>query len=142
MSAFELFNRQSQLLGHLLSDFETGMRQGPTGKAVFTPRVDVWETQEGFAFYLDLPGLGKDAINLEVDGRQLTVSGERQPQQLDGEPLRRVAERPYGEFQRTFQLPEGADTEKIDAEFTNGVLTIKIDKKAAIKPRKIPLSGH
>ncbi len=101
------------------------------------PRCDVDETDEAFLMNLDLPGVKKENINIEVNDRVMTVTGERKGEtSKDG-----YSERFYGNFQRSFSLPEHIDTERIEAHYENGVLQVALPKAAAKVGRRIVI-GH
>lgn len=107
------------------------------------PRVDWKETQEAHIFKVDLPGLNKEEIKVEVEeGKVLQISGEikgvdhiinKEDQKKENETWRRV-ERPRGKFCRRFWLPENAKIDEVKASMENGVLTVIIPKQEIKKP--------
>ena len=104
---------------------------------------DVAPDNDGVTIHADVPGVPPSAINVAVDGRQLTISGERS----SGEPINeqeserayRVRERHSGKFSRTFYLSEDLDTTAVEAECRDGVLSLRIPKRAEAKPRQIEI---
>lgn len=96
-----------------------------------TPRVDIYENDDNFYLEFDLPGMAKEDIKLSVDkNRVLAVEGtKKQLNDSEGVNILRN-ERRYGEFWRSFELPDSVDSEKISAKFENGVLTLTIPKIA------------
>ncbi|RYR46268.1 hypothetical protein Ahy_A07g032010 isoform C [Arachis hypogaea] len=100
--------------------------------AIASTRVDWKETPEAHVFNVDLPGLKKEEVKVEVeDGRVLQISGERS------------RERSTGKFMRRFRLPENANMDEIRAAMENGVLTITVPKVEEKKPeiKSIQISG-
>ena len=100
------------------------------------PAVDVVEDAGGITLYADLPGVPKDKLNLRVDADALSIEGEvALPIPADMEANHVEVELPR--YQRTFTLGKELDSEKIRAEFQNGVLKLSIPKVEHAKPRKI-----
>lgn len=106
----------------------------------WVPPVDIRETPEETILTAEVPGLGKDDINITVENNILTFSGERNFQKdVKEESFHRV-ERSYGSFSRSFSLPGNVQLEKIEASFADGVLTIKVPKEERAKPKRIAIS--
>jgi HSP20 family protein len=104
----------------------------------FTPLLDVRETDDEYLVMVDLPGVKSDDVNVEVNDQVLTVSGSRVPVETGESQL---TERPYGSFVRSLTLPKGVDSDKIVAEFKDGVLELRIPKPAEVKPKKIAIGS-
>lgn len=105
----------------------------------FSPAFEAKDTPESYVLKADLPGIDEKALDISIDKGVLTVSGSRAAEQRkDGETFT-VYERRFGSFSRSFQLPDIADADKVEAKLENGVLTLTIGKKAEAKPRKIAL---
>jgi HSP20 family protein len=101
------------------------------------PQLDVVTTENGgYEIHVDLPGLEDKDIDLSVDGDLLTLRGERRQDRDEARRNYRVRERAFGTFSRTIALPFEARPEQIDAEFKNGVLTIRVER-----PREPERSG-
>src|SRR3954452_7667070 len=97
------------------------------------PAMDLIETEDHFVLRADLPGLGEEDVNIEVEDRVLTISGERKAEhEATKEGYHRV-ERAFGAFSRSLTLPEGVDPEAVAASFDRGVLEIRIPKPAQPK---------
>jgi HSP20 family protein len=96
--------------------------------ASWCPTVDILETPDGYLFRAELPGVGRENINIEVRGNRLMLSGERP---IEPEPkiasYRRM-ERVHGFFERSFQLPGKVDVEKAEARYEDGVLEVFLPK--------------
>ena len=109
------------------------------GTRRWLPAMDLVETEEHFVMRADLPGLGEGDVQIEVQDRTLTLSGERKAEhEANGEGYYRL-ERATGSFARSLTLPEGVDAEQIAARFENGVLEVRIPKPEQRKPHRIAI---
>jgi len=104
----------------------------------FTPRVDVVERNDKFEIHVALPGLKKEEVKAEIDGDRLTISGERKFVNENKEDKYHMVENFYGNFSRSFTLPENTDKSKMTASLTDGMLQISIPK-TVIKDKKTSL---
>ncbi len=95
------------------------------------PLADVYETAESFLIELEVPGLDKDDIEIQVQGDELTVRGQRHMKGARPEHFYRM-ERHYGPFSRTFTLSEDVDADRVSAEFRDGLLRLEAPK---LRPR-------
>jgi len=103
----------------------------------WTPAVDIKEEDHQFSLYIDVPGVEAKDIDITTEKGVLTIKGQRYSEtKEDREGYKRI-ERSRGSFQRSFTLPDTADTDKISARNKNGVLEIVIPKHAQVQPRKI-----
>ncbi len=107
----------------------------------FIPTVNTREGDDAYYIEVDLPGVKKEDININVEDNTLTISGERKIEQEHKEDNFYKVESVYGKFERSFTLPEDVDTDKIEAKSENGVLEIKIPKVAKVEktPKKIEI---
>lgn len=115
----------NSMLNELLRDAQPATPQ-PSIK--FVPAADILETAAGYELHLALPGVAKDAVSLDFQEGQLVVSGNRPAPATEGEnapKLRRVETR-FGEFSRTFRLPETVNVRAISAELTDGLLRVRL----------------
>jgi HSP20 family protein len=103
----------------------------------FVPAVDVYEDAHKLVLKLEVPGIRREDLNLNVEGRILTVKGERKFQNEEKEENFHRIERSYGSFVRSFTLPATVNTEEISAQSADGVLTISLAKKPEAKPKQI-----
>jgi HSP20 family molecular chaperone IbpA len=98
------------------------------------PRVDIFENADTFLILVDLPGVPRDRLQIDLDNGQLVLSAERSVAPTGNATSSEFAPRAY---HRAFTLPRGIDTEKVGAELKNGVLTLSLPKSASVKPRRI-----
>ncbi len=105
--------------------------------SVWVPAVDIRETDEGYILKVDLPGMKKEDIQVDISDNTLTIKGERKIEsEAKKEDYVRI-ERIYGAFSRSFALPPNVDASKIKAKYENGVLELVLPKKEEAKPKKI-----
>jgi HSP20 family protein len=104
------------------------------------PAMDLVETESHFVLRADLPGLSEEDVNIEVEDRVLTVSGERKSEHETSKEGYHRVERAFGAFSRSLTLPEGVDAEAVVANFDRGVLEVRIPKPEQPKPRKITIA--
>ena len=116
------------------------MRSTGNGNRVtaFTPLVDVHESEEDYLVKVDLPGVRADDVSVEVNDNVLSISGSRA---ADETGQAQLVERPYGSFVRTLTLPQGVDSDSIEAGYQDGVLELRIPKPAEQKPKTITIGG-
>jgi HSP20 family protein len=101
------------------------------------PAVDVVETDNAYGLTADLPGIDEKNIEVKLTQGGLTIKAEKQEEKEEKKKEYYLHERHIGSFERHFALPEGVDTDKIEASFKNGVLTVRLPKKPdAIKHEK------
>lgn len=103
------------------------------------PAMDLVETEDRFVLRADLPGMSEGDVNIEVEDRVLTISGERKAEHETSKEGYHRVERAFGAFARSLTLPEGVDPEAVAASFDRGVLEVRIPKPEQRKPRKISI---
>lgn len=102
--------------------------------------MDAYRQGESFVVHFDLPGVDPGSIDLNVERNVLTVSAQRRPVASEDTQML-AAERPTGSFSRELFLADSLDTERIEASYDTGVLTVRIPVAERAKPRKINVSG-
>jgi HSP20 family protein len=107
----------------------------------FVPQFEVRETPDAFVFKADLPGVDEEDLEISITGNRLTVSGRREAEDQQQTDRYFAVERMYGTFTRSFTLPEGIDPDRVEADLSDGVLTLKIPKQPQNQPKKISLKG-
>jgi HSP20 family protein len=118
-------------------------QRGSMSLASFAPAVDAFLDKDGkrFVAHVALPGVDPKDVSISVQGNMLTISGERRVSNERKEADFVYNELMYGSFERTLTLPEGVDTDKINADYRNGVLEITAPISAAALPRRIEIKG-
>ena len=118
---------------------ESGGRSSDQTPRLWAPAVDVSENEHEIVLQAELPGMNKDDIDIQLTGDTLTLRGERKLQSSQrGEHYHRI-ERQYGAWQRTFQIELPLDPQRVSASYEDGVLTVRLPKQEAIKPRQIAI---
>jgi HSP20 family protein len=115
---------------------------GATGvTGIWEPPADIYETDDALVLQVELPGVSKDAVNVELHEDTLRLSGERtrEPSMKGGQYHQEEGR--YGAFQRAFRMPTIVDQAKIQATYNNGVLALRLPKHAAATPQGIPITG-
>jgi HSP20 family protein len=142
------FDSLHREIDRLFDDFGAGFRW-PFGRSVLgtepfrremtwptMPAVDVVETEKAYEVAADLPGMDEKNIEVKVADGVLTIKGEKQQEKEEKKKDYYLQERSFGSYQRSFELPEGVDTDKIEASFKKGVLTVTLKKPEAQKSTK------
>jgi HSP20 family protein len=144
------FESLRQEIDRLFDDFGVGFRW-PFGRSLFAgqplfrremtwptvPAVDVVESEKAYQITADVPGMDEKNIEVKVADGVMTIRGEKQEEKEEKKKDYHLQERSFGSFQRSFQLPETVDPDKIEASFKKGVLTVTLPKKPeAQKPAK------
>src|SRR5271165_1893235 len=123
----------------LFEDAFTRMVNEPRATRPWSPAVDIYETENELVLKADVPEVDPKDIDVRVENQTLTISGERKFDQTTTEKGFHRIERSYGNFVRSFAVPNTFDTEHINAGFKNGVLTVALPKKEAAKPRQVKI---
>lgn len=113
-----------------------------TGNRVWVPALDVAERSDAFVIQAELAGVAPDQVDISFEQNVLTIRGAKPATSAaaNGAEVRVFAsERVHGAFERSVRLPEHLDAERIDASFTNGLLTVTVPKAPAAQPRKIAI---
>jgi HSP20 family protein len=138
---FESFRRE---VDRLFDDFSGGMWRSPFGRSFFdieparraetafgsVPAVDITQTDKGYEITAELPGMEDKDIEVKLANGVLTIRGEKRDEKEEKNKDYYLRERSFGSFERSFQVPENIDTDKISAGFKKGVLTIMLPKSA------------
>ena len=107
----------------------------------FDPKVDVTETEDEVKVAAELPGLGPEDVHVTVTRNVLSIKGEKKHEQEEQGDNWYRTERSYGSFERAISLPQGTDTEQVEAAFDKGVLTVTFGKTGDVPSRKIAVKA-
>ncbi len=121
----------------LFEDSFSRLLNEPRSARPWSPAVDIYESENALVLKADLPGVDLKDIDVQVENGTLTVKGARKFEREEAPKGYHRIERSYGNFVRSFSVPETVDTEKIAAEYTNGVLSVSLPKKEAAKPKQV-----
>jgi HSP20 family protein len=121
----------------VFEDAVARMFNEPRGSRPWSPAVDIVETDNNLVIKADLPEVKLEDIEVRVENGTLTLKGERKFEKEEKTKGVHRIERSYGSFIRSFSLPDSFDTNNVNAEYKNGVLTITMPKKEAAKPRQV-----
>lgn len=136
------FRREFDKIFNRMLTVKPGKEEGaPWTQTNFTPAVEAYVDQEAKKYIcrVSLPGIEPKEVQIHVQGDVLTIAGERKYNRTTKEPELLHEEFAYGKFERTLELPEGVNTEKMNAEFVNGVLEISAPVATISLPRKIEI---
>jgi HSP20 family protein len=101
----------------------------------WTPAADIYETETEYLIAMDVPGISREALELEVEGKHLIVKGTRSIEEIK----QHRSERPRGRFVRTFTVPESVNHSNIGAEYKDGVLQISLPKRKEQKSQRVEI---
>ena len=118
-----------------------GMPRMSSASMSTVPAVDVAEDDKSYTLTAELPGMADKDIQVSLSGNVLTIKGEKRQEHEEKTKDYLVSERSYGEFRRSFTLPDTADSDKLEASFTSGVLKIVMPKRQEQTPKTIPVKG-
>jgi len=118
-----------------------GQPEATRGDVYFTPRVDIYETDQELTLYADLPGVRPEDVDLRFERGELILTGRVQPRGGERQPyyLNEYAE---GDFYRVFQVHGSIAASRIEAECKHGVLTVHLPKAEEAKPRQVKVRGE
>jgi HSP20 family protein len=132
----EMQTRLASLFGTRLPLLKEGREEG-FSLSEWTPPVDITEDDKEYTIKAELPGVNKEDVKVTVEGGVLSITGERKAEKEEKDKKYHRIERSYGSFIRSFTLPEGASSDKIGAEFKDGVLRLHLPKDEKAKPKSI-----
>ena len=139
-SDFDLLRRE---MSRLFDDFVPTRSGGENQESsVWAPRADLSETDDAYVIAIDLPGVSRDDLEITVEDGTLKVSGERSMKEEEQTGQFYRIERAYGRFYRSFNFGSNVDPDNIEANFDDGVLTIRAGKAEERKPRRIEVGSR
>jgi HSP20 family protein len=135
---FQGTNLQEQVSRFLESSF--GSTDKNSSLATWAPAVDIHETEGELVVKADLPGIAEEDIDVRIEKNMLTIRGERKFEKSVNDDNYLRVERAYGSFSRSFSLPNTVNTEAVQAEYRNGVLTVTMPKREESKPKQVKVN--
>lgn len=138
---FREFATLQDRMNRLFSDQIAGLgSQENLTAGSFVPPVDVYEDEHTIQLKMEVPGVEEKDIDIRLENNQLTIRGERKFENEEKEENFHRIERRYGSFTRSFTLPSTVSTDDVKADYVNGILKIKLAKRAEAKPKQIKVN--
>jgi HSP20 family protein len=136
---FREMSALQERMNRLMSDYRTRApwAEEEMAQGNWVPPVDIYETKESLILNVELPGVTKENLALEVKDNTLTLKGEKKLEKDIKEESYHRMERTYGSFMRAFTLPSTVQQEKVKARFKDGVLEVTIPKAEEAKPKQV-----
>ena len=135
-----IWQEMDQLQREMNRLFDSSSR-GRVVSAPSYPAINIWTNDEGMLISAEMPAVHPNDINIDVNADALSISGDRKPDDVAKEAIFHRRERSFGSFSRTIQLPFMVDTNKVEANFRDGVLMISLPRAEADKPKKITIKS-
>ena len=133
------FSRFENEMGDLMERFFSNEEDWALTR--FTPALNLAETDDAYEVTLELPGMEHEQVNVEIKEGILYISGAKHEEHEEKDKTFHRIERRHGEFRRLVHLPGAVTEDKVEAKFTNGVLTITVPKSEEAKPKRIPVKA-
>src|SRR4028119_1513493 len=111
-------------------------------RGAWAPTVDIYENKDNIVLEAELPGMNRDDFELSIENNVLTLRGERRFEKKDESDNYHRVERAYGQFSRSFTLPQTVSAENAAAEYKNGVLRVVLQKREEVKARRIEIADE
>ncbi len=135
----ELDRLMDSFFGGGISRMLRGELAGTDFSGFWMPAIDIYEQDDAYIVKAELPGVKKENVNITIHENVLTIRGERSEERTDKKAQYFRKERNVGSFMRSFTLPSSVKTDKIEAVYSDGVLTITLPKAEEAKPKAIPV---
>jgi len=120
--------------------FSPALGEGEVSTRTWAPPVDIYENGDSLVLKAEVPGINPDDVEIRVEDNHLYLKGERKFEKEVKEQNYHRVERSYGTFTRTFTLPNTIDSDKVSANYKDGVLTLTMPKKEEAKPKTIKIN--
>ena len=133
----DIYDRMGQLV-----NFAFGLTPAVLADMPWVPLADLSETDDAYVVKAELPGVHKDQVNIQLQDRELVISGEvAEPEDGNGHRRHHHSSRRTGQFELRTYLPGDVKADAVTAQLSDGVLTVTVPKAEAAKPRKIEIAG-
>jgi HSP20 family protein len=130
----------SHQLNRMFEDFDNSFgRFEGLGGGTFAPALDVKEDADRYTVSLEAPGIAQENLKISLENNVLSIHGTKEQKQEENQGEYRRVERSYGSFTRSVTLPRNVDVNKVEANLSDGVLTIQLPKEEQAKPRSISI---
>ena len=130
-------------LNSLFQDFSWPTSPGGSGESLaagsFVPAVDIYEDAQKVVLKLEVPGIKQEDLDVRLENQILTIKGERKFESEEKEENFHRIERRYGNFVRSFSVPQTVDTDGVTANYDAGILTVTLAKKVEAKPKQVKI---
>jgi HSP20 family protein len=137
LSRWDPFGEMQRLTDQMFRAFG-----GDVERRTFAPAVDIYEDDTSISLKAELPGVKPEDVNISVENNVLTMSGERKLERSEEREGYHRLERSYGSFTRSFALPESVNADDVEADLSDGVLTLRIPKRAQVAAKRIEVKSH
>jgi HSP20 family protein len=134
-------NEMNRLFGRTYAGGSGESAEAET-QGTWVPPLDIYENQDRYVISVELAGMTTDDVEITVEENILTLKGERKFYQGIPEDSFHRIERRFGPFQRRIALPQGSDTEHIDASMSEGILTVEVSKAAQAQPKRVEVKAR
>ena len=134
---YRTLNNLEKELNHFLGDYTGSFNH--ENKSDWQPSTQIVEKKNAFDVALELPGVNKEDVTINLKGDVLTIQGEKKSEKPAEQEKYDICERQFGSFARSFTLPKTADPTGIQAAFNNGILSITIPKAEQAQPKNIKI---
>ena len=134
----DVANRLNRIFGRTRPHDESSVEM--LAMADWTPSVDIIENDAAYMLKAEIPGVHKEDVKVILQDGMLCISGERKSEKAEKNKIFHRIERFYGNFARSFKVPDDADQNSVKASFKDGMLNITLDKFATAKPKQISVS--
>ncbi len=135
-------SRISDVFDRMMEDFFSTDTRLSEPVSNLIPLMNIEELKDAYKISLEIPGMEKDDIDIQLKDNVLTISGEKKEESKSEEGTFYRRERRFGKFVRSVSLPNDVNAEKIEAEYKNGVLTLTLPKTEEAKPKKIAVKSE
>jgi len=137
-------NLSSELFGvwqNFLDDSKYDVAAGEYDQRSYPPAYDIIENDESYLLSVDLPGMKKEEISIEVNDNILAIQGERKPRAMASDTQANQTHRKNRQFKRSFTIPRTVDLSKVEARYEDGVLDLSLPKAVSARPRTIEIQS-
>lgn len=133
------FREMQRMVDRLFDEFPYEWSTLAGGTKELIPAMDIFETDKGYEVEAEIPGIKREDIEVNINDRILTIKGEKKNERNEEKKGSKILERVYGTFERSFTLPEDADTNNVSAKYENGILKLTIPKRPESKSKKVKI---